>query len=248
MKMFSSKDLKEGAQRLGVQLSEEQLTQICQFCLHLLDVNQRTNLIADCEGDVLLRDHILDALALVPICSQECTSKADNVRFIDIGSGGGLPGLILAIANPFWQVVLVEATGKKASFLSEAVLALNLQDRVLVLNRRCEELAQQIDYRQQFDYVTARAVGRLAIVMELTMPFLKVGGLALIQKSAAQCRQEVDAATRAASILQSRHKRTVFFDSDVLGKERGVLVFEQSKIMPSRYPRTWSKLVKAPLF
>lgn len=245
--MLSNPDLKSEAQKLNVILSAGQLSQIGQFCSLLFEFNQHTNLIANCDATVLMRDHILDSLALLPIAKGQGQPKTSK-KLIDIGSGGGLPGLVLAIADPSLRVVLVEAIGKKSRFLSDAVSALELASRVSVLNIRAEVLAHQSKYRNQFDYATARAVGSLAIVLELTLPFLKIQGLGLIQKSAKQCREEAEIAGQAAGILKAKLLSTVYTDAGVLGKERGVLVFEQLGKAPMLYPRAWAKLKKEPIY
>lgn len=251
VKLLSNSGLKQEAEKLKVYLSNQQIEQIGEFCTLLCEFNKHTNLIANCDPEVLMREHILDSVALVPIFegAKNTNSKAHKTRkLIDIGSGGGFPGLVLAIVEPSLQVVMVEAIGKKSRFLNEAVLALNLDHRVSVLNARAEILAHQIKYRHQFDYATARAVGSLAIVLELLLPLLKTGGLALIQKSAQQLSEAMTSAKQALGVLKANLLTTAYTDAAIIGKERGVLVFQQADKAPALYPRQWNKLIKEPLF
>lgn len=247
--MISRQDLSRLAEKLGVFLSDEQSEQIAKFASLLATFNEHTNLIANSDASVLLVDHILDSLSLIPVFERNKTEgqrdKAE--RLIDIGTGAGLPGLVIAIAKPDWQITLIEAVGKKIRFLNQAVEALGLAERVFVRQERAELLAHDKIYRHQFDYVTARAVGGLDLVLELTLPFLRAGGFAILQKSAKQCLEEAKLGATIASKLEAKLVDTIALDAAVLGKDRGVLVFCQTKAAPMPYPRPWQKMSKTPL-
>jgi 16S rRNA (guanine527-N7)-methyltransferase len=246
---IAGKELNLPAEKLGLSLSDGQLGQLGQFCSYLAKFNEHTNLVANSEAHVLVQDHLLDSLSLLPIINKRRVEPEGlPLSLIDIGSGGGFPGLVLAIAQPSLKVLLVESISKKARFLSEAIASLSLDRRVKVANDRAELLAHEHQYRHQFDFATARAVGATAIVLELTLPFVKLGGLSLIQKSAAQCKQEAAGARKAAIELKSRLVRVLYLDEKLLGKERGLLVFEQLGKTPRAYPRNWTELKKRPLF
>jgi 16S rRNA (guanine527-N7)-methyltransferase len=246
-----SQVLSDQAAKLGASLSKEQISQIGQFSSLLAGFNEHTNLVANCEEEVLLRDHILDSLSLVSSIKE--AAPKENLAgglgsLIDIGSGGGFPGLILAIAEPALSVSLVESVGKKARFLSEAITSLSLNDRVSVFNSRAELMAHDKSYRQRFDFATCRALGALSTVLELTLPFLRRGGLALIQRSAAQAKNESEPAGKAVGKLRAKLSKIILLDEEVLAKERAVLLFEQKAAVPNTYPRPWPKPKQAPLF
>lgn len=243
---ISSETLAGEAEKLAVDLSGDQVDQLMEFCSILSKFNQHTNLVASCEAEVLLRDHVLDSLSLVGLIKPK--KQDDTTTLIDIGSGGGFPGLVLAIAQPALSVSLVEATAKKARFLSEAVTILSLAPRVQVFNQRAELMAHNDAYRQQFDYATCRAVGSLATVLELTLPFLKRGGSALIQRSRAQAEKEEKTALKEVLRFKAELRAIIYPDEQVLTKARAILLFDQKNPTATIYPRPWPKPKEAPLF
>jgi len=235
----SLKQLAPTSSKLGAILTPAQAELIEKFCQLLFDWNKQTNLVANANFDVLLQDHILDCLSLVPSIGQ------GKMTLIDIGSGAGFPGFILALALCELKVTLVEATGKKARFLENATEQLGLGNRVSVLNARAEEQAHLDHLRHSYDLATCRAVGQIDLVLELTLPFLRTGGRALLQRSLSQYQQEIDTARQYASKLGANMLEPVFPDKAVLGKDRVILVFEQVRKISGQYPRPWHKLKKS---
>jgi 16S rRNA (guanine527-N7)-methyltransferase len=150
----------------------------------LLEANTRFNLTAVTDpGDAWVR-HIADSLTLLPpIVSLRAK------RVMDVGSGGGLPAIPLAIALPEVQFTLLEATGKKARFLTETAEALELHN-VVVINDRAEKLGQRAEHRSAYDVVTARAVGRLRVLLDWGVPFVRPGGWLLAMKGR-QAQEEI---------------------------------------------------------
>lgn len=129
--------------------------------------------------------HIGESLAFLRALESAGRLPA-GARVIDVGSGGGLPGIPLAIARPDLSVTLLEATGKKAAFLEQAAQHLELGN-VCVLAARAEEAAHRPEQREHYDLATARAVAPLATLVELTLPFVRVGGaLAALKGSRAE--------------------------------------------------------------
>ncbi|MGD9890540.1 MAG: 16S rRNA (guanine(527)-N(7))-methyltransferase RsmG [Dehalococcoidia bacterium] len=138
--------------------------------------------------------HIGESLALVRALAA-AGHLPSGARVIDVGSGGGLPGIPMAIARPDLAVVLLEATGKKADFLEDVAQRLHLRN-VRVLAARAEEAAHQPDERERYDLATARAVAPLATLVELTLPFVRVGG-ALAALKGSRADEEIAAAAVA---------------------------------------------------
>src|SRR5439155_21965584 len=130
----------------------------------LLDWNTQINLTAITDPEEVLIKHFLDSLSLLMVYD------VPDVRLLDIGVGAGFPGLPLKIVRPQWQVVLLEATGKKVSFLQHVIEILQLKD-VEAVHARAEELAHKDTYRGAFDVVTARAVASLSTLLEYAAPF-----------------------------------------------------------------------------
>ncbi|MBL4591641.1 MAG: 16S rRNA (guanine(527)-N(7))-methyltransferase RsmG [Phycisphaerales bacterium] len=158
----------ERANELGITFNDGEVEQLGKYLALLMDANTRMNLTAIRDVDEAWDKHILDALSLVPLMSE----LEDNASVIDIGSGGGLPGIPLAIVMPKVWFTLVDATAKKCKFLEETAEALGLTS-IRVINDRAERLGGDIGertpngrqgaHREHYDLVVARAVGRMAM-------------------------------------------------------------------------------------
>jgi len=231
--------------RLSVSITADQAQRLSTFSQMLAEYNQHTNLVGSADAQRLLYDHVLDSLALLPIFERLHTK---NNNLIDIGTGAGFPGLPLAIANPDLKITLVDATNKKIVFLESIVQALNLSERVSVINARAEELAHSKIYRASFDYATGRAFGALPLVCELTLPFLRSGGHALLQRGSNQIENEKTMADKIAAKLGATFTESILLDRDVLNKDHYVLIFKQKKATQPNYPRLWKDIKASPIF
>jgi 16S rRNA (guanine527-N7)-methyltransferase len=161
---------------LRLDLPAEALARLGTYLDLLLEANRHFNLTAVRDPEEAWTRHILDSLVLLPALPAQG-------RLIDVGSGGGLPGLPVAIARPELAVTLLEATGKKCRFLEDTARALGL-DQVTVLPGRAETVANDPAWREGFDVATARAVAGLPTLLELTLPFVRVGGELVALKGA----------------------------------------------------------------
>ena len=156
-------------------VTDQQVEQFFLYRQELLEWNARFNLTAITDpGDVLVK-HFLDLLALLRVYDLE------DARVLDIGAGAGFPGLALKMMQPRWHVVLLEATGKKVTFLRHMIEVLRLRD-VEAVHGRAEELAHRREYRGAFDMVTARGVATLPTLLEYAAPFCRVGGQMIFPK------------------------------------------------------------------
>jgi len=159
---------------VGLQLSPDEIAQLGRYLKQLLDTNQQFNLTAIRDADTAWQRHVLESLSLLPHLD-------DAGSVVDVGSGGGAPGLPLAITLPDCQITLIEATGKKVRFLTDTAEALALTN-VTVLADRAETLGQQGAHRERYDIAVARAVGPMRVLLELTLPLVRVGGRMLALK------------------------------------------------------------------
>ena len=187
---------------LGVAVPDSAIAQVGDYLARLLAMNERMNLTAIEDPVAAWERHVLDAWTLLPLLA----GLPVGARLLDVGSGGGVPGIPLAIARPDLAVTLVEATQKKAAFLEAVVASLGLSN-VRVHARRAEELSRG-ELRRTFDVVTARAVARLAKLIPLTAPFLRPGALLLLVKG----QRADEELLEATSVLRARglvHERTV---------------------------------------
>lgn len=222
----------------GLELSSGQWSKLEQFCLFLADYNEKVNLVANTSPEVLVNRHVLDGLTVATNIHQ---SKMTRGSLIDIGSGGGLPAMIVAIACPELQVTMVDSVGKKVKFLEEASIHLGLD-----LNRgiagRAEELARVKGERESYDLATARAVGTLNLTLELCLPFLKRNGIYMAQKTTGRLEQELVEAKAMMRELECRVEQTKTFENMPGVEESVILLIRKLDKTPHYYPRPWAKI------
>lgn len=220
-------------------LNEHKLSQLEDYMFFTLQENEKFNLTAHKEIDSFIIKNILDSLLLVKFIDFDISNK--NV--IDIGSGAGLPGIPLAIYYTNTKFYLLEPIKKRANFLKQVKQKLNLEN-VTVINGRAEEIFKEDDLR--FDCATARAVANLSILLELTIPLLKVGGIFMCYKGS-NYENEL---TSSFSALNKLFSSTLLVDNCVLpfSKElRSFIFFKKDKETPNTYPRSYSLIKKKPL-
>ena len=223
------------AQAYGIAFDPGDLERLGLFLELLLAANARFNLTAITDPAEAWMKHVFDSLTLMP-----CLEAAEANLVIDVGSGGGLPGVPLAIAEPAVRFVLLEATGKKAEFLRQAVEVLALENAEVV-NERAETIGQDRQHhREHYDAVIARAVGKLAVVLELTVSLARVGGHVLTIKGA-QAGKEIEEAGRALRVLHCEIVHTARTPTGT------ILVIEKRRPTGMLYPRRPGEPKRAPL-
>ncbi|MDM7998807.1 MAG: 16S rRNA (guanine(527)-N(7))-methyltransferase RsmG [Dehalococcoidia bacterium] len=235
--------LVEGARQLGLSLNERQLRQFQTYYEQLVDWNRRINLTGITDYEEVQIKHFVDSLSIL-LATEETTFADGNFALLDVGTGAGMPGIPLKIARPAVGLVLLESITKKTAFLQQVAGALGL-DGVRVINKRAEDIGHLPDYRESFDMVVCRAVSQLATVAEITLPFCRTAGLAVIPKKN-PVTAELEDAKAAIRILGGEIKgiRQV----TVAGLEDRVLVIlVKTSPTPSTYPRRPGIPAKRPL-
>jgi 16S rRNA (guanine527-N7)-methyltransferase len=208
----------------------------------LADATQRFNLTSLREPEAIERRHIGESLAVARALAAAGVLPPGS-RVIDVGSGGGLPGIPIAIARPDVAVTLLEATGKKAAFLQEAVTALGLRN-ARVLAARAEEAAHRPAERETYDLAIARAVAPLAALVELALPFVRIGG-ALAAVKGSRVEQEIEDAAAAIRACGGGPARKLGLDT---GEPNLCLVIIPKVAgTPAHLPRRPGLPVKRPL-
>ncbi|MFH0942347.1 MAG: 16S rRNA (guanine(527)-N(7))-methyltransferase RsmG [Chloroflexota bacterium] len=235
--------LASGAAGLGLKLSKAQLGQFETFYRELTDWNRRFNLTAITGYDEVQTRHFLDSLSVALALPQ--TPPPPGYKIIDIGTGAGLPGMPLKIAFPEIKLVLLEATRKKAVFLEHIKTALNLSDVEVVVGR-AEEAAHLEPYREQFDLALGRAVAALPALVEIALPFLRVGGRLIAQKKG-EIETEVTAAASAIRRLGGHLREVKNLELPELPDARYLVVIDKTTPSPANYPRRPGLPAKQPL-
>lgn len=187
---------------IGVKASEPMLAKLGDYLGRLLAMNEQMNLTGIKAPAEAWERHALDALTLLPLLD----ALPAGSRLVDVGSGGGLPGFPIAIARPDLEIALVEATQKKAAFLSATAEALGLTN-ITVHAERAESLGRE-ELRGAFDVVTARAVARLKELVPLVVPLVKPGGVILLVKGE-RAAEELAEAKKVLDQLKVVHEKTV---------------------------------------
>lgn len=233
--------LADGARELGVDLSTEQLERFQRYYEVLTDWAERVSLTAVKDEEGIQNRHFLESAALIPILEQEGLSLTDK-SLIDIGSGAGIPGIPLKIIDPSIKLTLVEAKQRKAEFLAALLKELDMTD-VVVIPRRSEETAHNANHREQYNFAVAKALAPLSTLIELSLPFLVMGGV-LIAPKGKDAEKEVEAADVALETLKGSIRG---MHPLPLAKKQSVILVDKDLPSPQRFPRRPGMPAKRPL-
>ena len=187
--------------------------------------------------------HLADSLAAVPAI--ESHVKGRGGRLVDVGSGAGLPGLPIAIALSDLAVVLLESSARRQTFLRETIEALGVGN-ASVANARAEDAGRDPDHRERYDLAVSRAVLPTSPALELCAPLVRVGGLAVLYKTADQARRLAESNTAAAA-LGACASATVEYSLPELRQNRILALYEKISPTPVAYPRRSGMPAKRPL-
>lgn len=255
---FSVQLLRTGARSLlGLCLTTEHLAAFQTYYDELTAWNQRFNLTAIIGLREVQIKHFLDSLTCLlampsakePSLDASTTLPIETsyrpLRCLDVGAGAGFPGLPLKIVRPELKLTLLEATAKKTRFLQHMVAQLGLQD-VQVIHGRAEELGHDPSYREQYDVVLARAVARLNTLSEYCLPFCKLGGRFIAQKSA-EATDELQEAEQAIDLLGGAVMQVKAVHIAEIAEHRYLINMAKERPTPEKYPRRPGMPSKRPL-
>ncbi len=233
--------LYQEAKRKEIELTKEQLRQFELYKDILIEWNKKMNLTAITEEYQVVMKHFVDCLEITKYIKK-------NSTVIDIGTGAGFPGVVIAIyfGNDI-SITLVDALNKRITFLNEVKSILNLNN-VNVVHARAEELGRKEEYREQFDYIVSRAVAPLNVLLEYDIPFLKTGSKCLLLKGS-NLDEEIKNSKNALSILNSEitniYEYCYTLDSETYNRK--IIEVVKQKSTQERYPRNYGKIKKNPL-
>ncbi|MBP3619224.1 MAG: 16S rRNA (guanine(527)-N(7))-methyltransferase RsmG [Clostridia bacterium] len=220
------KNLKTIFEKYGIGLDELQEKNFCRYFNHMVETNKFLNLTAITEEDEVVVKHFLDSVLPKNLFK-------DGATVIDVGSGAGFPALPLKIVRNDLQICMLDSLNKRVNFLNEVVEKLRLKN-IFAVHSRAEDYAKT--KRESFDVATARAVASLDTLVEYLLPFVKIGGCAIIYK-AAKLAEELGLAKKAIEILGGKIDKIVNFKIEENDIERNVLVIKKIKQTPVKYPR-----------
>ena len=226
--------LLEGLPQLGLALPSSVCDTLCAFGAAVVEQNKVMNLTAITEPDQVAKLHLLDSLTVL------ATKELKGKKLIDVGCGAGFPGVPLKIACPDMELTLLDSLGKRMNWLETVLPTLGVDARCVTA--RAEEAVTTC--REQYDIATSRAVARLNILLELTAPYVKVGGYVLAMKGAA-AQEELDQAGKAISTLGLKLEDVVRYPIDET--DHAVIVLKKVKPTPPKYPRRYAKIKQLPL-
>lgn len=230
-------ELAPSAAIIGRALNEHEVRAFLHYLQLLVKWNEKARLTSLTRPAAVVRLHFLDSL----LCLR--ADIPQGTQLIDIGSGAGFPGLPLKIVRPDLSVTLLESSARKAAFLELAAGELGLD--VEVLKERAERAAHEVQWREEFDIATARAVAPLPALCELTLPFVRPGGKAILLKGPS-VRGELAAGKRVADLLGAGAPAAI--EAALPGSERRVIVvIEKVSSTPPEYPRRPGVPRKKPL-
>lgn len=212
---------------------------LAEYGRRLLEKNQVMNLTAITDPHDVATLHMLDCAALLNYADFQ------GRRLIDVGTGAGFPGLPLKILVPSLEVTLLDSLNKRVDWLAETCQGLAL-DGIHPIHARAEEAGRDPAYREQFDFVTARAVADLRLLCELCLPFVKVGGRFLAMKST-DSDGELDRALPAIHTLGGRVEGCIDYEIPRTNVTHRIIIMEKTGQIPEKYPRKWAKIQKSPL-
>ena len=224
----------------NINLTDQQKLQFERYFELLVEWNQKINLTAIPEKEEVYLKHFYDSIA--PILQGLIENQ--EIKLLDIGAGAGFPSLPMKILYPQLDVTIIDSLNKRINFLQLLAEELDLEG-VHFYHGRAEDFAQDKSFRAQFDIVTARAVARMQVLSELTIPYLKVGGKLLALK-ASNAPEELTEAKNALNLLFSKVEDNISYTLPN-GDPRYITIVEKKKETPNKYPRKAGMPNKRPL-
>ena len=237
--MFIQKT-KESFEKIGLNIVEDKFEKLYLYKELLIEWNEKINLTAITDDEEIIQKHFVDSAYALKVIE-------NGSSIIDVGTGAGLPGVVLAICNDSYKVTLLDALQKRVVFLNEVITKLGLKNTIAV-HSRAEEAGRKEEFREKYDIVISRAVASLNILMELTTPFVKVNGYCIYMK-ADKLQEEMKCSKNAEKQLHLKldniKEYAINLTDSVL--QHNLAIYLKTEKLPEKYPRQFAKIKKNPL-
>ncbi len=214
----------------GMDITDKSASQLFTYYKYLVEENNKFNLTAITDFKDVVYKHFLDSALAI---------KNFKGKVLDVGSGAGFPGIVIAVLNPNLKITLLDSLNKRINFLSELIKILNLKN-VEAVHCRIEDYNK----KEEYDVVTARAVANLSTLAEYLIPFLKIGGNAVIYKGA-DIFEELESAQEAISVLGAQISEIQRYNYE--NNSRALIILRKIRKTPGNYPRKGNLPRKKPL-
>ena len=227
----------EESNKNNIEVSDKEIEMFYKYMTGIIEWNDKVNVTAITEEKLFIVKHFVDSLLI-----NHYLQGKD--RIIDIGTGGGFPGIPLKILNKEKHFTLIDSVNKKLNVIRDLSTKLEL-DKLEIIHTRAEDLASQKEYRETYDVATTRAVSNLSTILEYMLPFVKVGGIAVCMKGP-NYKEELEDSKKAIELLGGKfeHIETFNLEGEM---ERNILVIKKVKNTPNKYPRGQGKPLKEPI-
>ncbi len=232
--------LDTAADNIGLSFDDKKYEQFIKYKDLLKEWNEKVNLTAIKDDEGIIKKHFIDSIKIFKFQPLKNAKKV-----IDIGTGGGFPGIPMKIIKPDIDIVLLDSLKKRINVLEDILYKIDIKD-VTAMHGRAEEFGVDPQHRQQYDAVVSRAVANLAVLSEFCIPYVKVGGYFLAMKGPA-AEEEIKAAKNAISTLGGKLEEVIEVEIEDSDLNHNLVVIKKVKNTPKQYPRKAGSITKNPL-
>lgn len=227
----------EESEKNNIKVNDEEIENLYKYMNGIIEWNDKVNVTAITEEKVFIVKHFIDSLLI-----NHYLQGKENI--IDIGTGGGFPGIPLKILNKDKKFTLIDSVNKKLNVIRDLSEKIGLEN-LEIIHTRAEDLASKKEYREMYDVATTRAVSNLSTILEYMLPFIKVGGIAICMKGPNYI-EELEEAKKAIEILGGKFEQIETFNLE--GEmERNIVIIKKVKSTPNKFPRGQGKPLKEPI-